>query len=575
MPALRSRRDRLLSPPCPRYRSGPPWRPLHIAILLHCWLLVSARTSMEDDLLQPYDTPSTHGPSRSHRETRDCLPLTHGNTTHEMSPSNNDSIRSVATTRSFISILPGDMKKTVHGHFTFVTNPLRTFSVLEPGEPGGCGRNMTATVEDTVKYGKCIVAQNGGYFNTDTRQCLGNVVSNGRMAHNSRGVQNAQFGIKADGTMVFGYLSEEEVLNTENPFVQLVSGVVWLLRNGQVYIEESKKVECDKTQNTGTFDYFVNVTSARTAIGHDKDGRLILFHVDGQTGARGMNLWEMADFLKEQGVVNAINMDGGGSATLVIDGTLASYPSDHCLFDPMWRCPRSVSTILCVHEPLCDPPDCGGRGVCVAGDCHCTGYWMGSSCEVLSCGPSNCSSHGTCTPSGCVCETGWMGSNCSSACSHGYYGDRCTGVCHCQNNGSCDHVTGTCNCPAGFTGMYCEEECPFGFYGLECQEVCKCKKQCYCHPVTGSCNVSNKPRTVELLSKVGSCMESVLHSFWWEAVPSDAKVTYLAEHTWVALTCTLLVLLVISIVFNVRQFGSCRRNQKDWKYSYQQLQEMN
>lgn len=47
------------------------------------------------------------------------------------------------------------------------------------------------------------------------------------------------------------YLSEEEVLDTVNPFVQLLSGVVWLIRNGSIYINESQATECDKTQETG------------------------------------------------------------------------------------------------------------------------------------------------------------------------------------------------------------------------------------------------------------------------------------------------------------------------------------
>ncbi|KAM3935158.1 N-acetylglucosamine-1-phosphodiester alpha-N-acetylglucosaminidase [Leptodactylus fuscus] len=575
MSAPRRRAERfVLSHLCPRYFPALYRRTLQIALFVHCWLHVSARTSMVDDLLLPYGVSAKHGPSRSHRETRSCLPLKHGNTTHEVWASNNDTTYPVATTRTFVSIFTEGVKKTVYGHFTFINNPLRTVSVLEPGKPGSCMRNMTATVEETVKYGKCIVAQNGGYFDTTTMQCLGNIVSNGRLVQNSGGIQNAQFGIRADGTMVFGYLSEEEVLSTENPFVQLVSGVGWLLRNGEVYLEQSKNVECDKTQNTGTFDYFMNVISARTALGHDKDGRLILFHVDGQTTDRGMNLWEVAKFLKQQGVINAINLDGGGSATLVINGTLANYPSDHCLFNAMWRCPRSVSTVVCVHEPLCDPPDCSGHGQCIAGECHCTGYWTETSCNVLSCGPSNCSTHGTCTPNGCVCDSGWMDGNCSTACNHGYYGDGCTSVCHCQNNGTCDHVNGTCECPAGFTGRYCEEACPFGFYGLRCREVCHCEKQCYCHPVTGNCNYTYESRTLELLSKVGSCMESVLHS-WWKAVPSGAKETFLTEHLWAGLSCTLLVLLVISIAFNVRQAWSQREKRNDWTYSYQRLQEMN
>lgn len=42
-----------------------------------------------------------------------------------------------------------------------------------------------------------------------------------------------------------------------------------------------------------------------------------------------MNLWQVAKFLKEQNVINAINLDGGGSATYILNGSLANYPSDH------------------------------------------------------------------------------------------------------------------------------------------------------------------------------------------------------------------------------------------------------
>ncbi|KAM5180399.1 N-acetylglucosamine-1-phosphodiester alpha-N-acetylglucosaminidase [Mantella aurantiaca] len=505
---------------------------LRIALILHCCLYVNARNSMVDGLLSPYHHLSMHGPSRSHRQTRDCLPVTHGNRTHETWLSNNDTAWPVASSRIYVSSFNGTPKKNVYGHFTFINNPLKTVSVLEPGSPGGCANNFTATVEETAKYGKCLVAQNGGFFNTTTYQCLGNVVSNGRLVQNSKGIQNAQFGIRADGTMVFGYLSEEEVLDTENPFVQLVSGVVWLLRNGEVYIDQSKSVECDETQTTGNFDGFINKISARTAVGHDTKGRLILFHADGQTDGRGLDLWEMATFLKAQGVYNAINLDGGGSATMVLNGTLASYPSDHCLNNSMWRCPRSVSTIVCVHEPYCDPPDCGGHGECIEGSCHCTGYWTGSSCDVLLCGPSNCSGHGRCTQSGCKCDPGWTGSNCSDV-------------------------------------------CPFGFYGLQCQEVCHCEKQCYCDHVTGSCNVTDAPVVKKLLMKVGNCMESLMYTYWWKAVPSHAKIIYLTEQTWAIISFTLAALLVISAAFNIKQVWKCKKKRTDWTYSYQQLRETN
>lgn len=93
---------------------------------------------------------------------------------------------------------------SLSGHMTVVNDPLRTLSVLEPGGPGGCGMNHVTPVELTARSAGCIYAQNGGFFDTRSGHCLGNVVSNGRLVQDSGGVQNAQFGIKRDGSLVFG-----------------------------------------------------------------------------------------------------------------------------------------------------------------------------------------------------------------------------------------------------------------------------------------------------------------------------------------------------------------------------------
>lgn len=63
----------------------------------------------------------------------------------------------------------------------------------------------------------------------------------------------------------------------------------------------------------------------------------------------------------------------------------------------MWRCPRRISTVLCIHEPACEPADCSGHGACVEGECRCTGFWRGPACDTLDCGASNCSLRGVCT----------------------------------------------------------------------------------------------------------------------------------------------------------------------------------
>lgn len=106
-----------------------------------------------------------------------------------------------AAVRTFVSHFEG---RAVAGHLTRVADPLRTFSVLEPGGAGGCAQKRRATVEDTAVPAGCRIAQNGGFFRMSTGECLGNVVSDGRLVSSSGGLQNAQFGIRRDGTIVTG-----------------------------------------------------------------------------------------------------------------------------------------------------------------------------------------------------------------------------------------------------------------------------------------------------------------------------------------------------------------------------------
>ena len=41
-----------------------------------------------------------------------------------------------------------------------------------------------------------------------------------------------------------------------------------------------------------------------------------------------LTLYEAVDYLKSIGLINAINFDGGGSATYVQDSTIINYPSN-------------------------------------------------------------------------------------------------------------------------------------------------------------------------------------------------------------------------------------------------------
>ena len=70
--------------------------------------------------------------------------------------------------------------------------------------------------------------------------------------------------------------------------------------------------------------------NARSAIGLTRDGAtLVLFTVDIRAGSAGMSVGEVADVLiRDYGVYQALNLDGGGSTTLAIDGVLVNVSSD-------------------------------------------------------------------------------------------------------------------------------------------------------------------------------------------------------------------------------------------------------
>jgi exopolysaccharide biosynthesis protein len=68
----------------------------------------------------------------------------------------------------------------------------------------------------------------------------------------------------------------------------------------------------------------------RTAIATLRDGRVLLVVVDGRHASLsvGMTLDELARLLIELGAVEAINLDGGGSTTMVVRGAIVNRPSD-------------------------------------------------------------------------------------------------------------------------------------------------------------------------------------------------------------------------------------------------------
>ena len=67
----------------------------------------------------------------------------------------------------------------------------------------------------------------------------------------------------------------------------------------------------------------------RTALGITKDGKALLVVVDGRSRTSvGYTLLELARFMLEQGAVEAMNLDGGGSSQMIIGSQIVNTPSD-------------------------------------------------------------------------------------------------------------------------------------------------------------------------------------------------------------------------------------------------------
>jgi hypothetical protein len=68
----------------------------------------------------------------------------------------------------------------------------------------------------------------------------------------------------------------------------------------------------------------------RSAIGYTRDGRLIILAVQGRTPklAAGVTLLQEAKILLDLGCYKALNLDGGGSSCLLINGKETIHPSD-------------------------------------------------------------------------------------------------------------------------------------------------------------------------------------------------------------------------------------------------------
>ena len=108
----------------------------------------------------------------------------------------------------------------------------------------------------------------------------------------------------------------------------VVNGGPLLVRDGRERITQRRDGFVHPGEPSFEYGWFVK-RNPRTFAGVDARGRLVLVTVDGRTSRDlGLSIPEAADVARSLGLVDAINLDGGGSTTMVVDGRVISRPSD-------------------------------------------------------------------------------------------------------------------------------------------------------------------------------------------------------------------------------------------------------
>ena len=97
----------------------------------------------------------------------------------------------------------------------------------------------------------------------------------------------------------------------------IISGGPYLIKDGEVFIDVT-------AQKLGA----ITGKNPRTAIGYTAHNEFIMVTVDGREHASvGMTLGELARMMKGFGCINAMNLDGGGSTVMYVQGKVVNNPA--------------------------------------------------------------------------------------------------------------------------------------------------------------------------------------------------------------------------------------------------------
>lgn len=177
------------------------------------------------------------------------------------------------------------------------------------------GKNITASTSSIADSVGAILAINGDFYGA---RSSGYVIRNGVLYRDTASSSSQEdLVISKDGS--FSIITEGSVSAgtlLSNGAQQVLSFGPALIENGEISVSENQEVGQAMTSNP------------RTAICEIGPLHYLLVVADGRTSAsEGLSLYQMAQYLQTLGVSTAYNLDGGGSSTMVFNGTVINNPT--------------------------------------------------------------------------------------------------------------------------------------------------------------------------------------------------------------------------------------------------------
>ena len=210
--------------------------------------------------------------------------------------------------------------------FSFETNANLNV-VIKDGKPVSHNLKTTRSLTDTTrrlplyssaigitKKGKADVA----WIKTDTLQ---NKVWVSQVVIDPLKMQGNYFLVRRGDSKPYGSTPSNPTAFQKWEVHTAIGGGPVLIQNGNIQITNNEeKMFAGKA---------INDKHPRTAMGYTRDGKLIILVVEGRNpSASGATLIQEAQILKDLGCIEALNLDGGGSSCLLINGKETIAPSD-------------------------------------------------------------------------------------------------------------------------------------------------------------------------------------------------------------------------------------------------------